>query len=228
MSNLYGTNPNQVPLNSMLGNLAFQDKAYLSVDKVGIGTTFVDSGTSGQILQVYGGGAYVSGSVGIGTTNPISTLSVVGDTLITGNLNVGTGGTIITTTGIGSVGIGSTQPTAVLDINVPVGYVGNSLSLPLIGFSTLGQINIGRYAGDSSGINGYFFNNGPAANQRHGMSTRYASASNGIAFWALNIPMAGMMNSGFFVDGTYGLGWSSGNPISNNPDTFILRDAANT
>ena len=47
MSNLYGTNPNQVPLNSMLGNLAFQDKAYVSVDKVGIGSTFVDSGTAG-------------------------------------------------------------------------------------------------------------------------------------------------------------------------------------
>jgi hypothetical protein len=35
----------------------------------------------------------------------------------TQTLNVGVGGTIITTTGIGSVGIGSTQPTATLDVN---------------------------------------------------------------------------------------------------------------
>jgi hypothetical protein len=84
MSNLFGTNPNQVPLNSMLGNLAFQDKAYVNVDKVGIGTTFVDSGTAGQILQVYGGGAFISGSVGIGSTNPTSALTVVGDGNFTG------------------------------------------------------------------------------------------------------------------------------------------------
>jgi hypothetical protein len=58
----------------MLGNLAFQDKAYVSVDKVGIGSTFVDSGTAGQILQVYGGGAYVSGNLGVGVTNPASKL----------------------------------------------------------------------------------------------------------------------------------------------------------
>ena len=89
MANLYGTGINQVPTNGMLGNLAFQDKAYVSVDKVGIGTTFVDSGTANQILQVYGGGAYVSGSVGIGSTNPTSTLSVLGGAQISGNLGIG-------------------------------------------------------------------------------------------------------------------------------------------
>ncbi len=78
MANLIGSGINQISVNGMLGNLAFQDKAYVSVDKVGIGSTFVDSGTAGQILQVYGGGAYVSGSVGIGSTNPTTKLDVQG------------------------------------------------------------------------------------------------------------------------------------------------------
>ncbi|NBP03467.1 MAG: hypothetical protein EBU90_25930, partial [Proteobacteria bacterium] len=43
-------------------------------------------------------------------------LNVTGITT-TSILNVGTGGTIITTIGIGSVGIGSTQPTSSLDVN---------------------------------------------------------------------------------------------------------------
>ena len=82
MANLFGTSPNQAPLNSMLGNLAFQDKAFVSVDKIGIGTTAVDTGTSGQVVQAYGG-AYVSGSLGIGTTNPTYKTHIV-DTAATG------------------------------------------------------------------------------------------------------------------------------------------------
>ncbi len=77
MANLFGTGINQVPTNGMLGSLAFQDKAYVSVDAIGIGTTFVDSGTASQPLQV-AGGAYIFGNVGIGTTNP-STKFVVYD-----------------------------------------------------------------------------------------------------------------------------------------------------
>jgi hypothetical protein len=62
-----------------------------------------------------------TGLVGIGTTNPTSTLSVVGDTNITGitttaRLNVGTGGTIITTTSGGLVGIGTASPAFTADI----------------------------------------------------------------------------------------------------------------
>ena len=92
MANLFGTGINQVPTNGMLGNLAFQDKAYVNVDAIGIGTTFVDSGTVGQVLQV-SGGAYVSGNLGIGTTTPTSTLTVIGSSLITGISTVGLGTT---------------------------------------------------------------------------------------------------------------------------------------
>ena len=47
--------------------------------------TFTPTGTASQRLQV-DGGAHVSGSVGIGTTNPTSKLHVVGDTYISGIL----------------------------------------------------------------------------------------------------------------------------------------------
>ena len=107
MSNLIGSGINQIPTNGMLGNLAFQDKVYVSVDAIGIGTTFVDSGTVGQALQV-SGGAYVSGSIGIGTTNPTRTLSIIGDVGIGRSIydstnSSGTTGQVLqsTVTGIG-------------------------------------------------------------------------------------------------------------------------------
>ena len=68
---------------------------------VGAATT---TGTASQRLQVTGG-AYVSGSVGIGTTNPTSKLSVVGDGNFTGVITATTfvgalTGTATTTTNI--------------------------------------------------------------------------------------------------------------------------------
>ena len=69
---------------------------------VGSGTS---TGTSSQPLQVTGG-AYVSGSVGVGTTNPTQTLHVQGNARVTGGLydsnnNVGTAGSVLSSTGSG-------------------------------------------------------------------------------------------------------------------------------
>lgn len=105
MPNLIGYGVQQVPTNGMLGNLAFQDKAYVSVDKIGIGTTAVDTGTANQTLQNYGG-AYISGSVGIAATNPSQPLDVNGNVrlrsgLYDGNNIVGTSGSILSSTGAG-------------------------------------------------------------------------------------------------------------------------------
>jgi len=70
----------------------------------GIGTVVINSGTNllvgtasstgtaSQTLQVTGG-AYVSGNIGIGTTNPTSALTVAGTALITGITTVGLGST---------------------------------------------------------------------------------------------------------------------------------------
>jgi len=61
------------------------------------------------------------GNLGIGTSTPTSKLTVQDDVKVSGTtatsiLNVGTGGTIITTTSIGLVGIGTTNPTSKLHV----------------------------------------------------------------------------------------------------------------
>jgi len=61
------------------------------------------TGTASQRLQVTGG-VHISGSVGIGTTNPV------------GSLQVGAGTSTFIVTGIGSVGIGTTNPPNTLTV----------------------------------------------------------------------------------------------------------------
>jgi hypothetical protein len=86
---------------------------------VAIGTDVVGSGSTALWVE---GDARITGilSVGQGTI----TIDGVTNTLTTQTLNVGVGGTIITTTGIGNVGIGSIQPTATLDVNGDVNITG--------------------------------------------------------------------------------------------------------
>ena len=77
MSTLIGTAPDQVSVNGMLGDMAFQSKASVTVEKL----AYTDTLTGGTgILNIGSGQLYkdASGNVGIGTTSPSGKLDVAG------------------------------------------------------------------------------------------------------------------------------------------------------
>jgi trimeric autotransporter adhesin len=108
--------------------------------------TELNVGTGGTVLT-----ATDAGSVGIGTTNPEYTLHVIGgigvtNSFVTGistvltELNVGTGGTVLTATDAGSVGIGTTNPEYTLHVIGGIGVTNSFVS----GISTvLTELNVG-------------------------------------------------------------------------------------
>ena len=84
------------------------------------------TGTASQPLQVTGG-AYVSGNLGIGFTNPTNKLQVFGNTIVSGAVGVattnatqpfqvGSGTTIVVVDNMGELGIGTTNPTSKLQV----------------------------------------------------------------------------------------------------------------
>ena len=83
-----------------------------------------DTGTALQRLQITGG-AYVSGSIGIGTTTPTSKLHVIGDSNISSNSYIGNNSYIT-----GSIGIGTTTLTSKLNV------IGNSYISGNLGIGT--------------------------------------------------------------------------------------------
>ena len=115
-------------------------------------------------LVITNGGLGVEGNVNVGGNSGISgSLTVTGATTLNSTLQVGTGGTVITTTGIGSIGIGTNLPIknvdiskevllqkALYDSNRNVGYNTNNYQTPravltTVGVGTTGQIIGGRF-----------------------------------------------------------------------------------
>jgi hypothetical protein len=101
------------------------------------------TGTASQRLQVTGG-AYVSGNLGIGTTNPIQPVQI------------GFGTNVVVVDSMGDIGIGTTNPTSKLHV------IGDS---NITGVSTLGTVQISSgiitatsgivtYYGDGSKLSG--------------------------------------------------------------------------
>ena len=123
-------------------------------------STSKDTGT----LVITNGGLGVEGNVNIGGATSISNnLNVVGETSLNNTLQVGIAGTVIITTGIGSVGIGTNLPIksvdiskevllqkALYDANQNVGYNTNNYQTPrsvltTVGVGTTGEIIGGRF-----------------------------------------------------------------------------------
>jgi hypothetical protein len=107
------------------------------------------TGTQSQSFQVVGG-VYISGNVGLGTTNPTSPFQV------------GTGSSVVVIDSLGDVGIGTTVATSKLHVigntlltGVSTVYTGIITNLNVTGFSTLGSISAQNLtlAGITTGIN---------------------------------------------------------------------------
>jgi len=102
LSNLTGTAGTITSFNSTnatITNLSGTRLSYSGISTFLSGPVLISStgtatstATASQPLQVTGG-AYVSGNLGIGTTNPTSKFQVVGDALITGITTLGLGNT---------------------------------------------------------------------------------------------------------------------------------------
>ena len=95
-------------------------------------TPLVPTGTASQLLQVTGG-AYVSGSVGIGTTTPTSRLQVQGDTFISGILTA--------VNGIRGIGIQSGGVNITTGIITTLNFIGSAVST-ITNTSGLVEINV--------------------------------------------------------------------------------------
>jgi len=127
------------------------ERLRIGVDSTGTGTGFLQAfkeGTGAQNLLLNPNG----GNVGIGNTNPAVALSVTGAITATGAItgeSFTTAGNI--TTGSGSVGIGTTTPTAKLTIGSSLGGNDSTLSTSfLTNAGTLGgavnsELNLGNF-----------------------------------------------------------------------------------
>lgn len=164
------------------------------------------------------------GEIGIGTTNPQTSLDVFGNVRIsgvitTGTLNVGTGGTIVTTTGIGSVGIGSTRPDGILTVNGPTGNTSNLLQLKNGGVPAF-YISTEGYPTIVSGSISQFFR-----------SLRYIGNTD-ILFYERTSFMGGVAitdyPNGFNTRSDGGFHWSTSNSsISNSAQVSLWSDGNN-
>jgi hypothetical protein len=149
------------------------------------GNLSIGAASASKYLSLFAGGTLAANEqvrvtttgVGIGTTNPTSKLTVTGDVLVSGitttaRLNVGTGGTVITTTVAGSVGIGTTNPTNTLTVYGPnatirINDTANNASttiaygsITLNGNGVIQQIgNTQYFRAGQNGSSSYYFDN---------------------------------------------------------------------
>ena len=161
---------------------------------IGSGTS---TGTASQRLQVTGG-TYVSGNLGIGSTNPTSALFVVGDARVTGvitattfsgNVNAGVG-TITNLTGTAAT---------ITTLNSTNGTITN---LNVTGISTLGTVKVSSgIITATSGIVTYFGDGSNLTGIATGLTATIGIQSGGFTV-GTGITTVNVVGTGFTADVT--------------------------
>jgi hypothetical protein len=159
ITNLSGTIGTVTTLNSTTGtvtNLSGTQLSYSGVSTFSNGPVLIGSGTSTgtltQRLQVTGN-AYISGNLGIGTTNPTQELDIANDMRLRGGLYdsnniVGTAGSVLTSTGIGvswaPAGSGAGLAARTIVTGITTQLVSNGIgNTDITGFKTYGLLKVG-------------------------------------------------------------------------------------
>ena len=151
---------------------------------IGSGTS---TGTASQRLQVTGG-TYVSGNLGIGSTNPTSALFVVGDARVTG--------VITATTFSGNVNAGVGTITTLSSTN------GTITNLNVTGISTLGTVKISSgIITATSGIVTYFGDGSNLTGIATGLTATIGIQSGGFTV-GTGITIVNVVGTGFTADVT--------------------------
>jgi len=151
---------------------------------IGSGTS---TGTASQRLQVTGG-TYVSGNLGIGSTNPTSALFVVGDARVTG--------VITATTFSGNVNAGVGTITTLSSTN------GTITNLNVTGISTLGTVKISSgIVTATSGIVTYFGDGSRLTGIATGLTATIGIQSGGFTV-GTGITLVNVVGTGFTADVT--------------------------
>ena len=153
-----------------------------------IGSTSA-TGTASQPLQVTGG-AYVSGSVGIGTTNPTSKLSIVGDGNFTGVVT-STGGFVGSLTGTATT---ANNVSSTIDINTSGIITASSFTGNLTGTATTANNVSSTININTSGI--------ITANAFYGTLVGSLSSSTGQNFPSINVSGFSTFTDGPVIIGT--------------------------
>ena len=147
-------------------NLAVGGMATVTAGTLKIGTA-ASTGTANQILQVTGvsSDVFIGGKVGIGSTNPVAKLAVVGNAHVSGALtvagNLDVGGDItydeivgrnLNVSGVSTLGVTSVSTLEVAGVSTFSGNIDANADIDVDGHSELDNLNVSGFSTFSSPV----------------------------------------------------------------------------